>query len=155
MFLTCVHFHRVKNTTPQMAKSMMTKKIEDLNFKVKRMAREETALTKRVEAASGECSQARGDFEAKRSTFEALRTEILGKMQLADQRRSLKDVKLNLILHLQNRARWYRAIKSKRYRPTNRDEGHGSAELTHVMSQVGHTFNFILFLAKAHNEIAL
>ena len=133
--------YRVKNTTPQMAKSMMAKKVEDMNFKLKRMTREETSLTKRVESANGECSQARGDFEAKRSIFEALRTEILGKMQLADQRRSLKDAKLNVILHLQNRARWYRAIKAKRYRPTNRDEGHGTAELTHVLSQVGHMFS--------------
>ena len=48
---------RVKNTTPQMAKSMLTKKIEDLNFKLRRMGKEEAGLTKRVEAASVECSQ--------------------------------------------------------------------------------------------------
>ena len=59
----------------------------------------------------------------------------LGKMEIADQKRSLKDIKPNLILNLQTRARWYRAIKAKRYKPTNRDESHGSAELTHVIAQ--------------------
>ena len=52
-----------------------------------------------------------------------------------EAKRTGKDIKLNLILHLQTRAKWYRAIKSKRYRPANRDESHASAELTHVTAQ--------------------
>ena len=118
-----------------MMKSLLTKKIEDLNFKLKRMGKEENSLQNKVNKANNECQVTQVEFENRQMDFEQLRTEILHKVQEEEEKRNLKDTKLNMILHLQTRARWYRAIKVKRYRASNRDESQGATELTHVLAQ--------------------
>ena len=48
-------------------------------LQLRRMGKEETALTKRSEAASADAARSRDDFERKRSTADALRGEVLAR----------------------------------------------------------------------------
>ena len=63
-----------------------------------------------------------------------------------DEKRSSKDVKLNMVLHLQTRARWYRAIKEKKYRPAHRDEAQTATELSHTQAQNDELKNILKIL---------
>ena len=133
--VTTLATSRTINTTPQMIKSLLTKKIEDLNFKLKRMTKEETNIQKKLTLAKEDNDLLKQENEKKQMAFEQMRSLIIQKMQEADLKRNHKDLKLNQILRLQTRAKWYRAIKVKRYRPTNRDEAQSATELTSVLAQ--------------------
>ena len=49
-------------------------------LQLRRMGKEEAALTKRSEAASADAARSRDDFERKRSTADALRGEVLARL---------------------------------------------------------------------------
>ena len=85
-------------------------------------------------------------FGTKQILLTELQQNFYDLIEKIDQKWIAKDVKLNMILHLQTRARWYKAIKEKKYRPSHRDEAQSAAELSHVQAQNDELRNILKIL---------
>ena len=102
---------------------------------MRKLTKEETAIKRQLAVSQGRCESVRTQFGTKQALLIQLQQNIFDVGEKIDLKWSQKDVKLNTILHLQTRARWYKAIKDKKYRPAHRDEGQSATELSHTQAQ--------------------
>ena len=110
------------------------------------MAKEETAIKRHLNARKDQCDSIKQQYGIKQALLNQLQHSYAELLDQIDQKWVSKDVKLNMILHLQTRARWYKAIKDKKYRPSHRDEAASAAELSHVQAQNDELRNILKIL---------
>ena len=110
------------------------------------MAKEETAIKRHLNARKDQCDSIKQQYGIKQALLNQLQHSYAELLDQIDQKWVSKDVKLNMILHLQTRARWYKAIKDKKYRPSHRDEAASAAELSHVQAQNDELRNILKLL---------
>ena len=110
------------------------------------MAKEETAIKRHLNARKDQCDSIKQQYGIKQTLLNQLQHSYAELLDQIDQKWVSKDVKLNMILHLQTRARWYKAIKDKKYRPSHRDEAASAAELSHVQAQNDELRNILKIL---------
>ena len=110
------------------------------------MAKEETAIKRHLNARKDQCDSIKQQYGIKQALLNQLQQSYVELLDQIDQKWVSKDVKLNMILHLQTRARWYKAIKDKKYRPSHRDEAASAAELSHVQAQNDELRNILKIL---------
>ena len=110
------------------------------------MAKEENAIKRHLVARSEHCNSIKEQFGIKQTLLTQLQRNYVDLLEQIDQKWVSKDVKLNMILHLQTRARWYKSIKDKKYRPSHRDEAQSAAELSHVQAQNDELRNILKLL---------
>ena len=93
--------------------------------RLKKLNKEEVEFSK-IRSKLGEKDlELKQELENSMEFLDKLR-EAVGKTEAAtEDQKSERDRRLNLILQLQNRAKWHRAIKDKRYRLAIRDEDKG------------------------------
>ena len=104
-------------------------------FQLKKMTKEENAIKRHLLTRTNQCNSIKQQLITKQTSLSQLQQTFVGLLEQIDQKWVSKDVKLNMILHLQTRARWYKAIKDKKYRSAHRDEAQSAAELSHVQAQ--------------------
>ena len=110
------------------------------------MVKEETAIKRHLNARKDQCDSIKQQYGIKQALLNQLQHSYAELLDQIDQKWVSKDVKLNMILHLQTRARWYKAIKDKKYRPSHRDEAASAAELSHVQAQNDELRNILKIL---------
>ena len=110
------------------------------------MAKEENAIKRHLNARKEQCDSIKQQYGIKQTLLNQLQHSYAELLDQIDQKWVSKDVKLNMILHLQTRARWYKAIKDKKYRPSHRDEAASAAELSHVQAQNDELRNILKIL---------
>ena len=110
------------------------------------MVKEETAIKRHLNARKDQCDSVKQQYGIKQALLNQLQHSYAELLDQIDQKWVSKDVKLNMILHLQTRARWYKAIKDKKYRPSHRDEAASAAELSHVQAQNDELRNILKIL---------
>ena len=110
------------------------------------MVKEETAIRRHLNARKDQCDSIKQQYGIKQALLNQLQHSYAELLDQIDQKWVSKDVKLNMILHLQTRARWYKAIKDKKYRPSHRDEAASAAELSHVQAQNDELRNILKIL---------
>ena len=115
-------------------------------MQLKKMVKEETAIKRHLSTRRDHCNSIKQQYGIKQTLLNQLQQSYGDLLDQIDQKWVSKDVKLNMILHLQTRARWYKAIKDKKYRPSHRDEAASAAELSHVQAQNDELRNILKIL---------
>ena len=110
------------------------------------MAKEENVIKRHLNTRKEQCDSIKQQYGIKQTLLNQLQHSYAELLEQIDQKWVSKDVKLNMILHLQTRARWYKAIKDKKYRPSHRDEAASAAELSHVQAQNDELRNILKIL---------
>ena len=110
------------------------------------MSREENTLRRHLTIRSEQCDLVKQQFGTKQALLIQLQQNFSDILEKIEQKWGAKDVKLNMILHLQARARWYKAINDKKYRPSHRDEAQSATELSHVQAQNDELRNILKLL---------
>ena len=77
------------------------------------MIKDENAIKRHLVARGEHCNAIKAQFGTKQTLLAQLQRNYVDLLEQIDQKWVSKDIKLNMILHLQTRARWYKAIKDK------------------------------------------
>eukprot|EP00094_Tigriopus_californicus_P006577 TCALIF_06333-PA protein Name:"Similar to Ccdc40 Coiled-coil domain-containing protein 40 (Mus musculus)" AED:0.16 eAED:0.16 QI:0/0.5/0/0.66/1/1/3/0/818 len=108
------HLHQAKK--PQLSKSMMNKKIEDLKAKFRKVHREEQALKQLCTSKNSRHEDLEQELEHRGKLLKSIRQTSEEISKEIEAHHDLKDTKLAQILQLQTRSKWYRSVKERKYK---------------------------------------
>ena len=120
---------------PIFSRVLITRKIDDLRNKLKKFAREE----KEVTALIGECeaseNHVQNQLNLKQKIFRELQQKSIDLGLQMEKFLYRKEIKMIQILTLQTRAKWYKAIKNKKYKMSVENDDAALNETAQIREQ--------------------
>lgn len=127
------HLHSSKK--PQLNKSMMNKKIEDLKAKLKKVHKEEHALKQLCTSKQNRHENLEKELDRRRALLKSIRETSEEISREIEAHHDLKDTKLAQILQFQTRSKWYRSVKERKYKMHSKSDEKFQDELEQLQEQ--------------------
>lgn len=120
---------------PQTTRVLIARKIDDLRNKLKKLNREEKELTAVIQETEARETVLDTNLDAKQEVLKKLHDKSQELHLAIEKYTAKKESKMVQILTLQTRAKWYRAIKAKKYRMSVESENAALSEIAQLREQ--------------------
>ena len=122
---------------PQTTRVLVNRKIDDLRNKLKKLAREEKELTVLISEQEIKETHVRNQLGGKQIMLQNLHSKSKELNAQIEKYLYRKEAKMVEILGLQTRAKWYRAIKAKKYKMSVENDDAALNEIVQLREQNG------------------
>ena len=111
-----MHFLFRSSQRPQTTRILVTRKIDDMRNKLKKLAREEKDLAAEIAQNEAKENELEIELDRKQDLIRQLHHKSEELNAKLDSFLTKREIKMNELLALQTRAKWYRSIKVKKYK---------------------------------------
>ena len=132
----------------KVGQSMAVRKVVDLKNTIKKLTGQIKVAQKASDDAHETLESLKEDLKRLETDIDVMATELKSKEEQIEEAQDEREVRLAGVIQMQNRAKWFVAIKKHQYKLQKRDEDVGFTEVVELQEVNTKVRTFLLDLAK-------